>query len=95
MSRSDDERSMIQNITGLTHYLVAALLLAERGMPYESLVEQAQKEFDDAKKDLKRLYDDGCEERDSFMKREQRDVEDRQELLRRIDDLKKQLLERQ
>lgn len=95
MSREDYERSVIQDITGITHYFVMALLLAERGMPYECLLNQAQKVFDDAKKDLKQLYGDGCEERDNFMKRENRDLEDRQRLLRHIEDLKKQLLERQ
>ena len=95
MSKDNDEHMLVSSIGFISRNLALAMCCAERGMTYEHLVESAHSDFEDVVKYLKRIYEYQCEVHDNDVSREEEERGQRAELRRQIDDLKKQLLERQ
>ena len=95
MSREDHEYSLTNAMGNITRMLARAFKLANNGLAYDHLLEDAQEDLERAAKDLRYIYDDECEVQEN---REQQSEEEREmysDLRQQIDDLKKQLFERQ
>ena len=95
MSRDHHEYSLTNAMGNITRNLALAFRLADHGRAYDHLLEDAQEDLERVVKDLRYIYDDECEAQEN---REWQSEEDRKScsyLHQQIDDLKKQLFERQ